>query len=67
MAKNNNSFIKKQKEQLKRKKKVEKQEKKMERKKNSTDGSLESMMAYVDENGNLSSTPTVLKVNSSKE
>jgi hypothetical protein len=62
MAKSNNSFIKKQKEQKKQKKKVEKQEKKMERKKNSSGGDLDSMMAYVDENGNISSTPIEKKV-----
>jgi S-adenosylmethionine hydrolase len=57
MAKSNNSFIKKQKEQKKQKKKEQKQEKKIERKKNSKAGTLDNMLAYVDEFGNLSSTP----------
>lgn len=57
MAKSNNSFIKKQKEEKRRKKRLEKEEKKLERKKNSTGGDLDSMLAYVDEFGNLTSTP----------
>lgn len=57
MAKSNNAFIKKQKEERKRKKKQEKMERKMERKKNSAGGQLENMLAYVDEYGNLSSQP----------
>ncbi|HVD97382.1 MAG TPA: hypothetical protein VNB90_04195 [Cytophagaceae bacterium] len=57
MPKNNNSFIKKQKEQKKQKDKREKNEKKLERKKNSLGGTLENMMAYVDEFGNITSTP----------
>jgi len=57
MAKSNNAFIKKQKELNRKKKRQEKIEKKNERKKNATGGDLESMMAYVDEYGNISSTP----------
>lgn len=57
MAKSNNAFIKKQKEQVRKKKRQEKEEKKMERKKNSAGGDLENMMAYIDENGNITSTP----------
>lgn len=57
MAKSNNSFIKKQKEFQRKKKQQEKAERKKERQKNSQGGSLENMMAYVDENGNISSTP----------
>ncbi|HCW08564.1 MAG TPA: hypothetical protein DGG95_14490 [Cytophagales bacterium] len=57
MAKSNNAFIKKQKELQRKKKREEKMERKTERKKNSTGGSLENMMAYVDEFGNLTSTP----------
>ena len=52
-----NSFIKRQKTERKRKEKLEKEEKKTERKKNSMGGDLENMMAYVDENGNISSQP----------
>jgi S-adenosylmethionine hydrolase len=57
MAKSNNSFIKKQKELVRKKRREEKVEKKNERKKNATGGDLESMMAYVDEFGNISSMP----------
>jgi hypothetical protein len=57
MAKSNNSFIKKQKELVRKKKKQEKEERKNERKKNSTGGDLENMLAYVDEYGNITSTP----------
>ena len=57
MAKSNNAFIKKQKELVRKKKRQEKIEKKNERKKNSSGGDLESMMAYVDEFGNITSTP----------
>jgi len=57
MSKSNNSFIKKQKELARKKNRQEKEERKVERKKNSTNGDLENMMAYVDEFGNISSTP----------
>jgi len=57
MAKSNNAFIKKQKELTRKKKRQEKIEKKNERKKNSSGGDLENMMAYVDEYGNITSTP----------
>jgi len=57
MSKSNNSFIKKQKELIRKKKREEKVERKIERKKNAGGGDLESMMAYVDEYGNISSTP----------
>lgn len=57
MAKSNNAFIKKQKELNRKKKRQEKIEKKNERKKHAVGGGLENMMAYVDENGNITSTP----------
>jgi S-adenosylmethionine hydrolase len=57
MAKSNNAFIKKQKEFQRKKKQQEKMERKKERQKNSTGGDLENMMAYVDEYGNITSTP----------
>ena len=57
MAKSNNAFIKKQKAEVKRKKKLEKISKKIERQRNSAGGELENMMAYVDEFGNLTTTP----------
>jgi S-adenosylmethionine hydrolase len=57
MAKSNNAFIKKQKELVRKKRREEKIEKKNLRKRNATGGDLESMMAYVDEFGNITSTP----------
>lgn len=52
------TFNKKEKEKKKQQKKKEKEERKAARKANSKTGqSLEDMMAYVDENGNISSTP----------
>ena len=52
------SSAKKEKEKKRAKQKQDKAEKMLERKANSSKGkSLEDMMAYIDENGNLSSTP----------
>ena len=52
------TFSKKEKEKKKQQKKKEKAQRKAERKANAKTGqSLESMMAYVDENGNLSDAP----------
>lgn len=52
------TFNKKEREKKKQQAKKEKAEKKQERKENSKDGNnLESMLAYLDENGNLSSKP----------
>lgn len=52
------SFSKKEKEKQKAKGKQEKAEKMRDRKANNNKGkSLESMMAYLDENGNITSTP----------
>ena len=45
----------------KKKKKEEKEHRKQERKQNSNGGKLEDMLAYVDENGELSSTPPEIK------
>ncbi|MFC5190343.1 cold-shock protein [Algoriphagus aquatilis] len=59
MSKNQNTFIKKQKAELKKRKQKEKLEKKLERKTQPKDGSLDNMIAYVDEFGNLSNTPPV--------
>jgi hypothetical protein len=56
MSKSQITFSKKEKEKKKRKKKEQKQERKDERKANkSTD--FNDMIAYVDEDGNLSATP----------
>lgn len=58
MAKSGQSFNKREKEKQREKKKQEKREKMEERKANASKGqSLEDMMAYIDENGNLSTTP----------
>jgi len=52
------TWNKKEREKKKEQKKKDKAEKKQERKENSKDGNnLESMLAYLDENGNLSSKP----------
>jgi cold shock CspA family protein len=52
------TFNKKEKEKRKQQKKKEKELKKAERKANAKTGqSLDDMIAYVDENGNFSSTP----------
>lgn len=57
MARSQNSFMKKQREKKKQKKKEEKQQRKQERQENATGGSLDEMIAYVDEFGNITSTP----------
>lgn len=58
MAGSNNTWNKKELEKRKLKKKQDKEQKKEERKANAKDGkSLDDMIAYVDENGNFSSTP----------
>ncbi len=58
MGRSTETFSKKEKEKARQKKKKEKEEKREERKANPTKGqTLDEMMVYVDENGNLSSTP----------
>jgi cold shock CspA family protein len=58
MARSQASVTKKEKEKKKLAKRKEKEQRKEERKANSMEGKpLEDMMAYVDENGNISSTP----------
>ena len=58
MAKSKETFGKKEKEKKRLKQRQDKQEKMEERKANAKKGrSLDEMMAYIDENGNLSSTP----------
>jgi hypothetical protein len=57
MARSQNSFIKKELEKKKKKKKEEKEDRKQLRKENSAGGGLENMMAYVDEFGQITSTP----------
>jgi cold shock CspA family protein len=52
------TFNKKEKEKKKQQKKKEKEQRKAERKANAKSGqSLDQMMAYVDENGNISNSP----------
>jgi cold shock CspA family protein len=57
MTKSQDTFNKKEKEKKRLKKRQEKSQKKEERKTNSQGGELENMLAYVDENGNLTDTP----------
>jgi cold shock CspA family protein len=58
MAKSQATFTKKEKEKKRLAKRKEKEERKAERKANAKDANtLEDMMAYVDENGNISSSP----------
>ncbi|MFN9581156.1 MAG: cold shock domain-containing protein, partial [Bacteroidota bacterium] len=57
MSKSQETFSKKEKEKKRLKKRQDKAQKKEERKANSLKGkSLEDMMAYVDENGNITTT-----------
>lgn len=58
MAKSQNRSIKNEKEKKKAQKRQEKEQRKEERKASSRDGkSLDEMIAYVDEYGNITSTP----------
>lgn len=58
MARSQETFSKKENEKKRIKKKQDKKEKREERKANAVKGkSLDEMMAYIDEDGNLSSTP----------
>lgn len=57
MAKSQATFMKKQLEKNRQKKKEDKELRKQERAQNSTGGDLESMMAYVNEFGEIVSTP----------
>jgi cold shock CspA family protein len=51
------TWNKKEREKKKRQAKKEKEEKRQERKENPKSTSLDDMLAYIDEDGNLSSTP----------
>ncbi len=58
MARSTETFSKKEKEKARLKKSKEKKERAEDRKANAGKGkSLEDMMAYIDENGNITSTP----------
>lgn len=66
MGKSQETFNKKEKEKKRLKKKQDKEQKKEERKANSNKGkSVDEMYAYVDDNGNISSTPPDPKKKSS--
>jgi len=62
MAKSQATFMKKQLEKNKQKKKEDKEARKQERQQNPSDGSLDNMMAYVNEFGEITSTPPEKKV-----
>ena len=58
MSKSKEAFNKREKEKQRKKEKQEKREKMEERRANQVKGkSLDDMMAYLDENGNITSTP----------
>ncbi len=57
MAKSQATFMKKQLEKNRQKKKEEKEFRKQQRQENATGGDLDSMMAYVNEFGEIVSTP----------
>ncbi len=58
MARSNETFSKKEKEKKKAKKQLDKKEKAAERKANAVKGGdLNDMIAYVDQDGNITSTP----------
>ena len=58
MAKSQETWNKKEREKKKQKSKKDKEEKKQERKDSAKEGkSFDDMLAYVDENGNISSSP----------
>ena len=57
MGKSRETWNKKEREKQKQKSKKEKEERKKQRKEKPKSGDLKNMMAYVDENGIISSTP----------
>lgn len=57
MGRSQESFNKKEVRNRKEKKRKEKEKKRLERKENPKKSSLDDMIAYVDENGNITSTP----------
>jgi len=58
MGRSTETFSKKEREKKKAKKQLDKKEKAEDRKSSASKGkSLDDMMAYVDENGNITSTP----------
>ena len=57
MAKSQQTYNKKEREKNRLKKQKDKLQKREDRKSNSQGGGLENMLAYVDENGNITDTP----------
>ncbi len=57
MGRSQESFHKKEVRNKKEKKRKEKEKKRLARKENEKSGSLDDMIAYVDENGNITDTP----------
>ncbi|MBD1384798.1 hypothetical protein IDJ75_05875 [Mucilaginibacter rigui] len=63
MAKSQATFMKKQLEKNRQKKKEDKAQRKQERKENPSGSDLDNMMAYVNEFGEIVSTPPEKKAN----
>ena len=57
MGRSHETFGKKEVRERKQKKRKNKEKKRLERKENRSEGSLDDMIAYVDENGNIVDTP----------
>ena len=57
MARSKETWNKREKEKKKIKQRLDKQEKMQERKSNATKKTLDDMLAYIDEDGNITSTP----------
>lgn len=57
MAKSQATFMKKQLEKNRQKKKEDKEQRKLDRQQNSTGGNMDNMLAYVNEFGEITSTP----------
>lgn len=64
MAKSKETFNKREKEKKKIKQRIEKQEKMQERKQNTAKKTLDDMLAYIDEDGNITSSPPVTRKDS---
>ncbi|NCD69957.1 hypothetical protein [Mucilaginibacter agri] len=67
MAKSQATFMKKQLEKNRQKKKEDKEYRKQQRKENASGGDLDSMMAYVNEFGEIVSTPPDTKTNNTTD
>ncbi len=57
MAKSQATFMKKQLEKNRQKKKEDKEQRRLDRQQNSTGGNMDNMLAYVNEFGEITSTP----------